>query len=287
MTESIIFYALFASQLLLMSFYFPRRIHQRMRTVFTTYEPAEYPKLYPKPASYYERMHARYRLANQVLLVLGFATWAAMLISGFDLTAKHAQMLPWAVFMLQMTPQMALELTEYKQMKLMRQSDQRTTRKADLSPRRIFDIVPKGLFTFAVALFVVLLTLDAAINDFDIGFGSGTFYRGTIVGLTNLGFAFAAWWLIYGKKYNPYQSGAERSLQAKAAIHSMLYVSIGMSLYMFITECIDTYELQSLSPAAMSLYCQLIAAASLSSMLRTLQLGSLDFDVYRKDAQTV
>lgn len=286
MTESIVFYALFTSQLMLISYYFPSRFHQRMRTVFQTYSPDQYPRLYPKPADYYERVHRNYRLVNQLLLILGCSVMAAMLAVDFDLSAKRAQMVPWAIFMIQMMPQMALELMEYKQMKLMRQSDQRTTRKAELSPRRLFDSVPKVLFVFAIAFFVVSLSLDAAINDFDIGFGTGTFFRGLIVGLTNVGFAFAAWWLIYGKKYNPYQSGTERSLQARAAITSMLYVSIGMSLYMFTTECIDTYELDRLSPAAMSLYCQLIAVASLSSMLNALRLDRLDFEVYREKPQT-
>ena len=234
MAESIVFYALLTSQLVLMSYYFPRRIHQRMRTVYDTYSPDEYPRLYPKPASYYERMQSNYRLANQVLLFLGCSAMAAMLMVEIDLSAKHAQLLPWAIFMIQMMPQLALELAEFKQLKLMRQSDQRTTRKAELRPRRLSSIVPKTLLIVALVLFIVLLSLSAAISNFDIGFGTRTFNRWLIIALVNVGFAFLAWWLIYGKKYNPYQNGTQRNLQARAAITSMLYVSIGMSFFVFL-----------------------------------------------------
>ena len=112
MTESIIFYALLTSQLVLMSFYFPRRIHQRMQTAFYTYTPDQYPRLYPKPASYYERLHQNYRLANQLLLILGCSVMMAMLAIDFDLSAKHAQMVPWAIFMIQMMPQMMIYCTQ-------------------------------------------------------------------------------------------------------------------------------------------------------------------------------
>ncbi|MBT3425148.1 MAG: hypothetical protein HOJ61_05880 [Gammaproteobacteria bacterium] len=286
MTESIIFYALLTSQLVLMSFYFPRRIHQRMQTAFYTYTPDQYPRLYPKPASYYERLHQNYRLANQLLLILGCSVMMAMLAIDFDLSAKHAQMVPWAIFMIQMMPQLALELAEFKQLKLMRQSDQRTTRKAELSPRRLFDIVPRPLFTVTIIILTVSFVLDAFMNDFNIGFDTSTFYRWLILGLGNMGFALGAWWLIYARKKNPYQSGTERKLQARANISSMLYVSIGMSLFVVISETIDTYELVRLSPAAMSLYCQLIAMASLSTMLNTLRLDRLDFEVYREEPQS-
>ena len=286
MTESIIFYALLTSQLVLMSFYFPRRIHQRMQTAFYTYTPDQYPRLYPKPASYYERLHQNYRLANQLLLILGCSVMMAMLAIDFDLSAKHAQMVPWAIFMIQMMPQLALELAEFKQLKLMRQSDQRTTRKAELSPRRLFDIVPRPLFTVTIIILTVSFVLDAFMNDFNIGFDTSTFYRWLILGLGNMGFALGAWWLIYARKKNPYQSGTERKLQARANISSMLSVSIGMSLFVVISETIDTYELVRLSPAAMSLYCQLIAMASLSTMLNTLRLDRLDFEVYREEPQS-
>jgi hypothetical protein len=282
MTESIIFYALLTSQLMLMSYYFPGRIHKRMQTALHTYSPDQYPRLYPKSASYYERLHRNYRLVNQLLLIVGWSVMMAMLGLDFDLSAKHAALLPWAIFMIQMTPQMALELKEFRQMKLMRQSDQRTTRKAELTPRRVFDIVPRSLFRVTIAFFIVSLLVDAIINDF----AKDRFYLSwLILGLGNMGFAFAAWWFTYGRKQNPYQSGAERNLQARANVTSMLYVSIGMSLFVAITGVIDTYGLDRLSPAVMSLYCQLIAAASMSSMLNTLRLDRLDFEVYREEPQ--
>jgi len=42
------------------------------------------------------------------LLILGSSVMAAMLTVDFDLSAKRAQMVPWAIFMIQMMPQLAL-----------------------------------------------------------------------------------------------------------------------------------------------------------------------------------
>ncbi len=50
-----LFYVAFLSQIFLMSYYFPNKLLARMRHVLTTYPPAAYPKLYPKPIEQYER----------------------------------------------------------------------------------------------------------------------------------------------------------------------------------------------------------------------------------------
>ncbi len=42
-----VFYAVVLSQVLLLSFYLPRMIHNRVRQVIKEHPPSEYPKLYP------------------------------------------------------------------------------------------------------------------------------------------------------------------------------------------------------------------------------------------------
>jgi len=47
MQEQLIFYVVFLSQILLISFYFPRKVLQRIRFIVETYPPSTHPRLYP------------------------------------------------------------------------------------------------------------------------------------------------------------------------------------------------------------------------------------------------
>jgi len=46
-SSNIIFYIAFLGQIYILSWYFPGKILDRMKTVLETYPPAEYPRLYP------------------------------------------------------------------------------------------------------------------------------------------------------------------------------------------------------------------------------------------------
>ena len=69
MPEHIFFHLVFLSQILLISFYYPRKILNRMRYVFETYPPSTYPKLYPKPIEYYTKAPRNYRSINLFILL--------------------------------------------------------------------------------------------------------------------------------------------------------------------------------------------------------------------------
>ena len=60
MPEHMLFHVVFLGQVLLISFYFPRKMLSRMRYVFETYPPSTYPKLYPKPVEYYKKAQRNY-----------------------------------------------------------------------------------------------------------------------------------------------------------------------------------------------------------------------------------
>lgn len=73
MTETLLFYAAYASQILFLSFYFPRKVLGRMRQTIDTYPPSEYPKLYPEPLHDIERKLRTYRSLNGAIVLLGLA----------------------------------------------------------------------------------------------------------------------------------------------------------------------------------------------------------------------
>ena len=64
MPDNTLFYFVFLSQIILLSLYFPRKMLSRIKYVFKTYPPSEYPKLYPEPIEYYEKARRNYRKIN-------------------------------------------------------------------------------------------------------------------------------------------------------------------------------------------------------------------------------
>ena len=79
MPDNILFYAVFLSQILLISFYFPRKMLKRISYVLATYPPSQYPKLYPEPIEYYEKARRNYRNLNVSVLLVGLSLLAVLL----------------------------------------------------------------------------------------------------------------------------------------------------------------------------------------------------------------
>ena len=80
MPEHIFFHVVFLSQILLISFYYPRKMLNRMRYVFERYPPSTYPKLYPKPIEYYKKSQRKYRIMNLSILLAGLLILAVLLV---------------------------------------------------------------------------------------------------------------------------------------------------------------------------------------------------------------
>jgi len=60
MPDNILFYFVFLGQIILISFYFARKILSRMRYVVKTYPQSKYPKLYPVSLDIVEKFHPNY-----------------------------------------------------------------------------------------------------------------------------------------------------------------------------------------------------------------------------------
>ena len=67
-----LFYISFLSQIILMSYYFPNKLLERMQHVLTTYPPTTYPKLYPKSVEQYQMAQLAFKYVNRFILLLGF-----------------------------------------------------------------------------------------------------------------------------------------------------------------------------------------------------------------------
>ena len=87
--ESPLFYAVYLSQVLLISLYWPSRLSRRVRRLVELFPPSEYPKLYtgPAPLAKIDRNLRVYRYLNTALLLLGLGALAAAWLYHYPLAA--------------------------------------------------------------------------------------------------------------------------------------------------------------------------------------------------------
>lgn len=280
-----IFYIVFLGQILLISYYFPKKLLQRMRYVLKTYPPADYPKLYPRSLDHYHVAHYRLELASRVILAIGlFVLFSIMFLIDHSTFADDgfiSEAFPAAYGLLQMTPLIVLELSEFSHLKLMRKVNENPTRRAELRRRKLTDVVSPLLIIAAIALMAASVFIDFYIHDFNVTWGHDTAQRTITLLLTNaLLFAVGAW-QFYGKKLDPHQSSADRVRGAAISIRSLLYVSMALSVFLMTASADDFYSLDALDAIIMSLYFQAIVMLSVGSVLQGLKPDDINFDVYK------
>lgn len=283
MQDNILFYLVFLSQLILISYYLPSKILTRMRHVITHYPPSEYPKLYPQDVGCYKKSHRRFQLFNHFILLIGVFIIAADAWWSHTYGGGVGKAFPVLFGMIQFMPMMWLELSEFGQFKLMRKVNANTKRTAELSRRRLFDIVSPGLVFVVVALFFSTIVLDLYWNNFTYEWGGDTLVRAFTLSLCNVLFMLIVRFNLHGKKLNPHQSYEDRSRQVEAVSRTLAYLSIVMSLFFIYTAVGDVYDLKAYEHVAMSAYFQIIALLSIGNIIWGQPLESLNFDVYKAD----
>ena len=275
--NNVYFYIIFLVQILLASWYIPNKILERMQTVMNSYPPNEYPKLYSGSIDGYKKTQNIYRSINKTLFTVGFSLLSAIVMWDYTTEGQISPMIPWAYFMLQMMPFLWLEIKEYKSFKAMRNNNTDPKKSATIMPRKLFDFLSPKLFGFAI---IVLLTAFSLVIV-KYGFSGKAFQNIIIILATNLFFAGIAYWNIYGTKQDPYQSNEDRIKILSVTVKSMVFVSIGVSVFLSIQMLIKIYDLNFLKTIAMSVYCQLILWASVGNRLKELKLENIDFSVYK------
>jgi hypothetical protein len=252
-----------------------------MKTVLETYPPAQYPKLYTGSIENHQKTQQTYLLLNRMLQTVGFSMLAAIVMWDYKTEDLISPMIPWAYFMLQMIPMMWLELKECKYFKTMRNNNRTTKKVATFTPRKLFDFLSPKLL--AIAIVFMLFAFGLVIVRY--GLSSKSFSNIAIIVASNLFFAGIIYWNIYGKKQDPYQAGADRLKLIKVTVTSLVYVSIGVSIFLAVNLLIKIYDLKFLNTSVMSIYCQLILLASVGNRLKQLKLEDIDFSVYKDNSE--
>ena len=276
MQEYTLFYLVFFSQILLVSFYYPRRMYKRMRHVIDTYPPTSYPKLYPKPIEFYERGQRNYRNANLLITFVGLFILAALMSNPHDGDVHNA--ITMGYFMAQMLPVILLDLWSLKEFKLMRNAASRSTRKADLHRRRFFDFVSPIQFGVAVIVYITFVLLVIYFNQFGFEWFGGYW---NVFGMTlmNTLFAVTLLWHMYGKKLNPHQAHEDRVVQIKSIAKLLIYTSIAATVFIAASISLSALEVRHLLPIFLSIYFQLLAMIGSQAY----RINHSNFDVYKED----
>lgn len=288
-TDSL-FYIAFLGQIMLISWYFPNKVLDRMRYVLATYPPERYPKLYPQSVERYRMGQAIFRTVNRVVMAIGFGILLLVMFvidhSSFADDGYISEFWPALYGVIQFVPLIGLEISEFGQMKLMRKANVSSTRTANLRPRRLFDYASPRLVALAMAAILATILIDLYVHDFDVSLGHDTVQRAVVLIVTNGLLAALGAWLLYGRKLNPHQTAEDRARHVRGALTSFLYCSMVMSTFFTLTAIDDVFDIGFLDAAIMSLYFQIIVALSLGYLLRCQRLEEMNFDVYKENGAT-
>ena len=274
-----VFYAVFLSQVLLLSFFLPRQVLGRLKFVVDSFPPTQYPKLYPVTMGEVERAQRNYRLMNLFALAVGLILVAVGL--GWptrNLIDWDNELISLAYMLLQFSPMIIALGAGFTYFNLKRRADLSTTRKAELRPRRLFDFVSPAVVGLAAVVYVAFVALIIYVRQFDYPWFGG-YLNIVIMTIMNLFFAGLIAYNLYGKKKDPYQSSVDRAQYIRLTIRAMVWTSILMTLFVAISIGLSAFELGQLKPIALSVYVQLLALLSFQSF----RIDDVDFEVYRED----
>ncbi|MBL4659415.1 MAG: hypothetical protein JKY19_03595 [Alcanivoracaceae bacterium] len=277
----LLFNLVFISQMILLSWYYPRIIINRLTKVMDKYPPHEYPKLYTKPKDYYQKKITTFAdlctLAQIACLVIVLISWNLG-------NSPNEEMLVLICFAVQVLPIIILSIMAAKYFKKMKKVFQSSNREANLQPRRIFDFISAKLLGIAIILYVVYLLVYLYFNNFNI-FLDGKVPL-TLIGVTliQLYFCMVFYWKMYGRKQNPYSVNEDRVREIKTVGKIAVYASIIMSLYLTVATIMDNFSyLDSLDPMMLSIYLQMITIFGIGAEIRMIKIEDINFDVYKNN----
>lgn len=276
-----VFYLVFALQIVLLSYYYPKKISERMKQVMEKYPPATHPKLYPQSAAQQQSANNKFIWVSRVILSLGLILAALLfyaLEQNITSTAKMA-LVPLVFGLVQAIPYLMIEIISSRHLKLMRQLNTKVTRQAELAPRQLFSFIEPYKVFSAVALFLLCIGSVAYFEQFKLT--ADLLVLLVTMLLSNGLFVVLTLKLLYGKKLDPYQSNADRSKIITASVNSFVFTSVLISVYLGLNRSVDVFGLQDIEIIFNSLYWQLVALMSTGSMLRNNAVDDLNFEVYR------
>jgi len=274
MNIDLLLYIVLFSQIMFLSYYYPRRMLIRIHTIFENYPPNEFPKLYPESIDKYKRAAKRYQIMNHFMIGLGLG-----LILWFYVTPRTGewdQAIVFWYFMIQFLPNLGLELWTMKYHKAMRLLNQDAQKEAVLQPRRLTDFVSKKLLGTGAVIFVIFVGFIAYVDQFDYPWFGG-YLNVLIVSGVYLFFGSIIYRAMYGKVKNPHQSYEDRKVDLQLLINQMFSIAIALTLYAMLQISLQAFGLEAFKAITISLYFHVIGFLA----MQWSRLDFINFDVYK------
>lgn len=279
MPDHMIFHIVFLSQILLGSLYLPRLLLAHKKTLFEKYPPGEYPKLYPRPPKWYEKLHRNYRILSYSIMLAGLVLLAVLLNTPRSGAWDHA-IATW-YYLLQIIPLVVLEVVWSKELKLMRELNPDTTRKAELRPRRFTDYVSPTQLTIVASVYLTFVLFIFYINQFDFPWFGG-YLNIVIITIMNIFFAAVVFRRMHGKRQNPHETNRDRERAIALLAKILIFMSIAVTVKGMLNIGFNALDLRSLNPVIHSLYLQALNVL----VFRFYMHNIADYEVYKADPLT-
>ena len=270
------FHLAFLSQIIVLSYYLPKKVYDRIRYALDAYPPSEYPNLYPEPVERYEKATRTYGWANVATFLVGLGLLAALIVTTRSGEWDSA-IVTW-YYMLQISPLALAELWALRHYRQMREMYTRTTRSAALQPRRLLDFVSLALVGVAAFVYFAFCAFVVYIRQFDYPWFGG-YLNIVIITATDVLIGVIVIRKLRGKKLDPYQDHGDRMSQLGLVINQLFLMSIAMTLYAAITIALASLELRHVQASSNCLYFVILSAIC----YRKLRIDNLNFEVYRAD----
>ena len=274
MNIDLLLYVVLFSQIMFISYYYPRKMLIRIHTIFINYPPNEFPKLYPESIDKYKIAAKRYQIMNHFMIGLGLG-----LILWFYVTPRTGewdQAIVFWYFMIQFIPNIGIELWAMKYHNAMRLLNQDAQKEAVLQPRRLTDFASKNLLGTVFVIYIIFVGYVAYLNQFDYPWFGG-YLNVLIISGTLLFFGLIIYRALYGKVKNPHQSYEDRKTDIQTLVRQILSIAIAVMLYAMLQISLKVFGLESFKAITISLYFHVIGFLS----MQWPRLNFINFDVYK------
>jgi hypothetical protein len=273
-----LFIGVFLSQIILISYCFPKILVKRTENAIEQHPPSEYANLYPVSVETIKAQILKYKNTNILVMILGIFIFLFSLAIGADeLLGWDSQSVSTFYFMLQMAPLIWVAIISTKYGNLLRKLNQQPKRKAQLSPRKLTDFIGKGyLYGLAIGhvLYIVLIWYLVQ-HPFD-GFAGYINLLGLAV--IDLIFAGGIYHYVFAKKPDPLQSDDVRIQDTRRAVLLFVVSGIAVLIKLSVDLILSALDMRDYQDIVSCIYFQLIVAY----IVYHYRLGDSDFEVYRK-----
>jgi hypothetical protein len=292
--EAILFFIVFAGQVLLISWYFPRQAVSRIKYVLEKHPPSTHPKMYARPFDYYERVVRNFVQLNRAIVVAGFVIIAGLIVGTFGMGWDGAVVTPWSTtgewdaaivvpfFLLQWAAVAYLEVSGSRHFKALAKTPPPRVRTTQLRRRRLVDFVSSAMLAVAVVTYVGFVAFILYYETF----GFEWFWPNFNIALVTLMYLVLGATIavtVYGRWPDHHQAPQDRFDLTKRLVWRLLAFIIATPLLIVTQLTIKLYDPEFLEPVIASVWVQ--AGASLLLLIYNYRVESIDFDVYKQDAR--